>query len=228
MTTLDHRTRTAALKRERMRLRLIESALLVFARKGIDAAVIEDVIELADVSRGTFYNYFKTNEDVMAAVLHELGNELLVLVDAVVTQREDPVERLACGVRMVLHTTRRYPEFAKFASRVGVDSIARNSPALLYLPRDLQGGIDEGRFALSNLMVGLDLVVGTTWAAIDAMANRPGMPADYPEEITYHVLLGLGVTKASARRLVNLPIQSVELPPDSLLSRTQNKHVESD
>ena len=49
----DHRTRVAAEKRARMRRKLVESALLVFAEKGVDASVIEDVIAVAGVSRGT-------------------------------------------------------------------------------------------------------------------------------------------------------------------------------
>ncbi len=50
----DHRPRVAAEKRARMRRKLIENALLVFAEKGVDASVIDDVIRTANVSRGTF------------------------------------------------------------------------------------------------------------------------------------------------------------------------------
>ena len=109
MNTLDHRTRVAAEKRERMRMRLIESALHVFAHKGADAAVIEDVIAMAEVSRGTFYNYFRTTEEVMAAVQQDVGNELLSLVDMAIADRQDPAERLACGVRMVLQELNLLP-----------------------------------------------------------------------------------------------------------------------
>ena len=62
----DHRTRVAAERRARMHRKLVESALLVFAEKGVDASVIEDVIAAADVSRGTFYNYFRTNGELLA------------------------------------------------------------------------------------------------------------------------------------------------------------------
>jgi len=64
----DHRPRVAAERRARMRRKLVESALLVFAGKGVDASVIEDVIVAAGVSRGTFYNYFRTNAELLAAV----------------------------------------------------------------------------------------------------------------------------------------------------------------
>ena len=73
----DHRPRVAAERRARMRRKLVESALFVFAEKGVDASVIEDVIAAAGVSRGTFYNYFRTNAELLAAAINELGNEVV-------------------------------------------------------------------------------------------------------------------------------------------------------
>lgn len=204
-------------------MRLIESALLVFSEKGVDAAVIDDVIAQAEVSRGTFYNYFRTNEELMAAVLLEVGNELLQLVEQSVNLCKEPAQRLATALRMVLHTTRRYPLMGRFASRVGIEQAIQNSLALLYLPRDLKQGMDEGRFHLSDPLIGLDLISGAMRAAIYAMVSRPKVPAHYPEDITYHLLLALGMTKATARKLTELPISPVVMPPDSLLGRTQHK-----
>ena len=225
MTTADHRTRVAAEKRERMRMRLIESALHVFAHKGADAAVIEDVIAMAEVSRGTFYNYFRTNEELLAAVVKELGNELLALVETVVIQCMDPAERLATGVRMALHTMQAHPLLAQFVARSGIAMAANNSLAMAYLPRDIQAGMDAGRFNLSSVQVGLVLVLGTAHAEVAAMTLPPplsaSLPANYAEEVTYHLLLGLGMTKAQARKLVSSPISPVDFPEQALLARTR-------
>lgn len=40
-------------------------------------SVIDDVIAEAGVSRGTFYNYFRTNTELMAAVGETLADELV-------------------------------------------------------------------------------------------------------------------------------------------------------
>ena len=61
-----------------MRTRLIESALLVFAHRVVEASVIDKVITAAKVSRGTFYNYFRTNEDLLTAVAEAVGNQMLL------------------------------------------------------------------------------------------------------------------------------------------------------
>ncbi|MBA4109272.1 MAG: TetR/AcrR family transcriptional regulator [Leptothrix sp. (in: Bacteria)] len=223
MSTPDFRTRVAAEKRERMRTRLIEAAMEVFSSKGIDATVIEDLIEQAQVSRGTFYNYFRTTEEVMAAVLQAVGNELLLLVDLAIADRSDPAERLACGVRMVLQTARHFPHAGRFISRVGVSRSTDHLPTLGYLLRDLVEANEAGRFNLADPMLGLDLVVGTTTAALFSLSMRTDLADTYPQEITFQILLGLGMNRAAARKLVDKPIQAVQLPPESLLVRTLHK-----
>lgn len=218
----DHRVRVAAERRDRMRMRLIESALHVFAEKGLDSTDIKDVIEHADVSRGSFYNYFRTNEELMAAVLQAVGNELLNLVDAVVMSRVDPAERIACGIRMVLHTACKHRLYARFVARVGIEKAIGNSAALQYLSRDLAAGIDSGQFHVADAMVGLLLALGTTHAAVCAIALGPHWAEAFPEEVAHQVLIGLGMSRDRAKSLVKKPIEAVEFPPGALLARTQN------
>jgi AcrR family transcriptional regulator len=221
--TPDFRTRVAAEKRERMRTRLIEAAMEVFSSIGMDAAVIEDLIDQAQVSRGTFYNYFRTTEEVMAAVQQAVGNELLSLVDMAISDRQDPAERLACGVRMVLHTARQFPLVGRFIARAGMGRSLDHMPALGHLLRDLLEATAMGRFKLNDPMLGLDLVVGTTSAALLSLSLRSDLADAYPQEITFHILLGLGMTPEAARVLVDKPIHAVLLPPESLLVRTQSQ-----
>jgi AcrR family transcriptional regulator len=204
-----------------MRVRLIEAALQVFAGKSADAAVIDDVIKVAGVSRGTFYNYFRTNEELMAAVLHAVGDEILGLIEVAIAHREDPAERLAHGLRMMLHTARRFPMVGRFVSRVSIDSGMQHSFGISYMVRDVTQGSAAGRFTLADPSLGVDLVMGAVREALVALTTRANLPESYPEEFTFHVLLGLGLPRAAARRFVELPIQPVEVPPESLLYRTQ-------
>ena len=207
----------AAEKRDRMRTRLIESAILVFADKGVEVAVIDDMIAMADVSRGTFYNYFRTNEELMSAALQVLSNELLALVDVVVLQCGDPAERLVCGIRTVLHATTQNKLLARFMSRVGLGPILQNSLAIKYLPRDIQSGIEAGQFCSASTELAMVLVLGTIHAAIHSQAVQPSLSDNFPEMVTYHVLLGLGVAKERAYALVSTPIARI-IFPDALIN----------
>lgn len=220
LTNGDHRARVAASRRERMRMRLIDSALHVFADKGVDATDIKDVIEAAGVSRGSFYNYFQTNEELMGAVLEVLGNELLQVVDAVVVAHEDPALRVASGIRMVLRVAAMHPLLARFTARVGIQLIAGNSLAMQYLPRDISAGVASGQFQVSHPIAALAMALGATHAAICAMTLDVPLPEDFAESVALQVLMGLGLGHALATTLVKVPLEPVSLPPHALLART--------
>src|SRR3974390_886344 len=119
----DHRPRVAAERRARMRRTLVEAALLVCAEKGVYVSVIDDVITAAGVSRGTFYNYFRTNAELLVAAIEELGNEVVQLIEARVQALPSPAARLIGGLRLYLDTARRFPLLARFIARVGAQSV---------------------------------------------------------------------------------------------------------
>ena len=57
-----------SLRRARMRLALVEAAMRLFAKQGIDATTIDEIVDLAGVAKGTFYNYFTDRSDIARAV----------------------------------------------------------------------------------------------------------------------------------------------------------------
>lgn len=218
--TSDHRPRVAAERRERTRARLVESALLAFARRGTGSSVIQEVIAHAEVSQGTFYNYFKTNEELLAAVSEELSDELLVQIEALVWEFVDPARRVACGVRMYLHTARDYPVFARFVAAAGLHAAGPTSRIHDFLPPDLAEGDRTGRFAEMPAAAALDLIAGATLAAVGRLAAGDA-PPDHPEAVAAAILRGLGVPGVQAKRLVLIELPRLRPAPDSLLARAQ-------
>lgn len=66
-----------ARRKERTRRVLMEVGLALFYEKGIYWTKIEDITERADVGKGTFYQYFDTKEDLLAALLKQGLDHLL-------------------------------------------------------------------------------------------------------------------------------------------------------
>jgi AcrR family transcriptional regulator len=216
----DHRTRVGAQRRQRMRLRLIESALRVFAEKGIDSASIDDVIAAAGVSRGTFYNYFRTDAELAAAVSEELTSEAIVHIEAAVGRVANPAERVARGLRLYLGAAARYPLFARFTSQAGLRAVSPNQLLREYLPGHIVEGVKSGRMDVPDVSLAVDMIVGAALSAVHAISSRT-VRRDYIENVTMHILVGLGVARAAARKLAHTPVDEIELPEDSLLARTQ-------
>lgn len=220
MNIADHRVRVAAEKREKMRRKLVECALVVFARKGVDAAVIDEVIALAGVSRGTFYNYFKTNQELLLAVVQQMADELFWLIEQVVGHMGNPLERVATAMRLTLHTARRYPQFGHFFVRSNMSADMPHTLAHEFLSRDLGLALAQGKLRHTQMDTAIDLIVGTTFAGVQALLTRPRISVDYPERLVTQVLLGLGQTAATAARLAALPLHEIDIPPHTLLERS--------
>lgn len=62
--------------------RLYRAALRLFAERGFQATTVQDITEAADVGKGTFFNYFKTKEHVLAA----FGGERIAAVERALEQ----------------------------------------------------------------------------------------------------------------------------------------------
>ena len=115
---INHRTRVGAERRARMRLRILEAAVQVFAEKGGDLPVIDDFIRAADVSRGTFYNYFRTTAELLEATVAWLADDVIRSIDPEVAAIRDPALRLATAVRMYLRWAAADPEWCRFMAKI--------------------------------------------------------------------------------------------------------------
>lgn len=215
---VDHRPRVGAARRERTRQRLVVSAIEVFARGGADANVIDKVCELASVSRGTFYNYFHTLEELLEAVAGEVANEILRIVNPLVQQADDPAARVARGVRLAIELVRQRPMVAEFLVNTSPSVVALASGTQEVVMRDVADGISDGQFTVASEQLGIDLIVGPvlqTFRSILAGQVSPDCGADLAQA----VLQSLGLTPARARRLVQTPLPEIAIPETSLFYR---------
>ncbi len=59
-------------RQERTRKRILEVATERFAGKNVAAVSVEEIIEAADVSRGTFYKFFKHKDEVLSQIVQPM------------------------------------------------------------------------------------------------------------------------------------------------------------
>jgi TetR/AcrR family transcriptional regulator, transcriptional repressor for nem operon len=85
----DSKTRAAG-KRER----LIGAAALLLHKQGVEATTLADIAKAADVALGNVYYYFKTKDDIVAAVIEEHVRELHQTLAAIESRCTAPGDRL--------------------------------------------------------------------------------------------------------------------------------------
>lgn len=81
---------------------ILAAAMKVFARRGFAATRVEDVLDEAGVARRTFYRYFTSKEDVLAAVYELAIEELLRALDEAVESVADPLSGVSVMVDLYL------------------------------------------------------------------------------------------------------------------------------
>ncbi len=82
-------TRTDRRKR-RNRQAMIAAGYEVMAQKGIDAATMSEIAELADVGAGTVYNYFASKDELAMCVMEQVMDRLAQRIEAVTNSFSDP------------------------------------------------------------------------------------------------------------------------------------------
>ncbi len=91
-------------RRRRTHTMILEAADRVFHRMGVDNATVSHITEEADVAYGSFYNHFKSLDDVVSALA---AQSLQRVADrtGMILEKAERVELLPCvGARVVMRT----------------------------------------------------------------------------------------------------------------------------
>jgi AcrR family transcriptional regulator len=91
----------------RTREALINAARTVFERDGFLDARITDIAATAGVASGSFYTYFRSKEDVFAAVIERVNEEMLHPRLREFADRDDPISMIEATNRSYLAAYRR-------------------------------------------------------------------------------------------------------------------------
>ncbi len=56
---------------------IIEAAQILFIKKGFSVTSIQDILDAANISKGTFYNYFSSKTECLMAILSFIKDEVI-------------------------------------------------------------------------------------------------------------------------------------------------------
>jgi AcrR family transcriptional regulator len=100
------------IRRETME-RILITSLNLFCKKGYYATSIEDIAKLAQISKGLLYHYFKSKEEVLAALVDRRIEEVLVVMNAAKRKRT-PAAQIRHITDGALADVQRQPEVFRF------------------------------------------------------------------------------------------------------------------
>jgi len=91
-------------KGEANRQRIVDAANALFYQKGYNQTSFSDIAEAAGVARGNFYYYFKTKDDILAAVIIHRMHGIELMLEDWERQFHDPRARLKRYVTILLNS----------------------------------------------------------------------------------------------------------------------------
>ena len=182
---------------------LVDAALRVFARK--DAAALHEVAAEAGVSNGTFYNYFRSRDELLAAASLALAERLFADITASSVGVSDPAERVAIGARRFILTAVEDPTWGAALLRMWASTpllVDRTGTPLL---QDLRRGRRTKRLRYASEAAAVDLVQGAVLAGMRTVLERRA-GAEHARDIAAAILRGLGVPAADADDIASKPL----------------------
>lgn len=183
-------------KKERTRRQLLAAGMRVLAAKG-QGLTVSDVVAEADVSNGTFYNYFADRDELVEALAEHSALSLAAAVAQ--EQIEDPARRFAVATTRVLEHAAADLTWARVILRL-VSRSGSDVDFARYLREDLEEGAALGRFDTGPDDATLDQVAGLIIMTIRRFTEGNATP-DASVQAVRRGLRALGVDDDEATRL---------------------------
>ena len=142
---------------------IIDAAISVFARKGLEKGKISDIAKEAGIGKGTIYEYFRSKEEIFSAIEVAVMGEFMTQIHELLAANLTPTEKLKTIMNQSLEAIMEMGDAVLIVTEMWAQGArglwhkeGKTSLAELYnemknhLKSILQDGIDNGEFRTMN------------------------------------------------------------------------------
>ena len=179
---------------------ILEAGIKVFIDKGVAETTVRDIIRSTGLASGTFYNYFKSKEDVLVAIFDDFAKEIGKNIRIDDTQPNNFEDFLRIKVTRFFKFVSSKPEIYMIMSNNHnlVNNFSINTPQIIleidYLKEEIKDGIKKGIFP--NFDVDLFALVIrpiTDAVAQEMIAQKKINIYKYTEKCINFLIRGIGL-----------------------------------
>lgn len=193
----DHRIRVAQQRRERMEAKLLDTVMICYAENVQEGPpTVDEVITRADVSRATFYKYFKSVDAAIDAQGRLLVEEMIEGLRGMMEAEFPGFARLTLAVYLFMLRGAQDRTWAAFVAHG--DLLRAGSRLHIGLTLHLTDAKADGDIDYVDIDAARVLAVGPMQEALRVMVTSGPATRDYLEEVMAMTLIGLGATRARA------------------------------
>ena len=202
---VERRAQIGEEKRARTRVKILEAAFSLIGREKGRFTLVEEVCQLSNISRGTYYNYFNGVEELFDALCYELSHDFNNAVLALVAEMQTDVEKVSAAIRYYLMRAATDKAWGWAMVNISINGYIFGIETYKHAEATVCDGIQSGAFKVQNLSLGRDMLLGATFAAMISCIRDKADDA-YPAQIAYEILLGLGVPEDLATKVVKIEL----------------------
>ena len=211
LVTAEPEEQPTRLDRRKARTRgaLVEAARRILAERGTTDVSIQEITDTADVGFGSFYNHFESKAELFEVAVREVLDEYGEALDQACVNLTDSAEIYAVGVRMTSRLALTRPAVAQVLLQVGLSYASEEQGLAPRALRDIQRGIDDGRFTVENPRLALICTAGCVLAFLQTALDHPGeLDESDADRMAEMLLRMLGMPGRSAEAVVRraLPV----------------------
>ena len=187
--------------REQRREEILAAAVRLFAERGYAEADTQVLADMLGVGKGTLYRYFPSKRELFLAAVDGAMRKLKAAVDEAIEGVEEPVERIAAGMRAYLTFFADHPEYVELIVQERAQFKDRKKPtyfehrdANVVRWRELFGSlIAQGRFRDIPVERILDVLGDMLYGAMftNYFIRRDGTPEEQAADILDIALHGV-------------------------------------
>jgi len=182
-------------RRDRTRLALVRAGQKLFAERPIDVVSIDDIVQAADVGRGSFYNHFTDKDEFEREIVAEARREMEAAIGAATALEPDPALRTVLGVCVSIRFAHEQPASARLVARQFIRGGYMNTELNAGVLSDVSAGILARRFSVPTAEIGMLTVLGLANAAMVRSMELPDLlgKITLAQQISVAILRALGM-----------------------------------
>lgn len=191
--------------KDRTRHKLIAAAERVISQKGMESATITEIAEVADLGVGTFYNHFKSKDEIARTVFSAHLEELAATFDKISKSEPDVAQAIAFIQKVFMEKAMRDPLWGWFAIHAEFALQHMDETFGARAAMDFQRGLAQGRFSFTAIDCAVTLTLAALFGTLRRILDGRASPIAAIDMVEFNLRM-YGVPTPEAKKLANQPL----------------------
>lgn len=197
-----------SLRMRETRSKLLNAAYTIMSQRGLDNSTIAEIIEIAGVGVGSFYNYFDSKEDLARAVFLSRADSFGADLEIVVRSAPDAAAATCYAYRRLIDEAERDSVWASFIVQLEPTMQMLDGMLRKYARVGLGIGVETGQLQISDVEVAITAIHAIEVAVVKSMIAGEISHPDAHKSVELPLRM-FGVPPEEAQRLAGLSMSAL-------------------